>query len=66
MMRTSDKGTQYGVPVRGKEASTRAARGRVCIEPTCDTVLSTYNTALTCWMHDVPHTRPAYGSKTRG
>ena len=31
-------------------------RGRVCEAPDCDTVLSTYNPALLCSVHDVPGT----------
>jgi hypothetical protein len=65
--RAGDKGTQFGPPVRGKEASSRAARGRVCDEPGCDTVLSTYNSASMCWMHERPPFRPArYGTKRLG
>jgi hypothetical protein len=51
-MRTGDRDTQFGAPARGKGATSRAARGRVCEEPGCDTILSTYNSARTCWMHE--------------
>ncbi|HET6475777.1 MAG TPA: hypothetical protein VFH93_06865 [Thermoleophilia bacterium] len=36
-------------------------RGRICDAPHCDTVLSTYNPALYCSLHDVvgmPRRRP--------
>jgi len=67
MVRTGDKGTQFGAPARGKDASSRSARGRVCVEPGCDSVLSTYNAAPTCWMDEAPALRhPLYGTKARG
>ena len=44
-------GAELGVPMRGKEASARPARGRVCAAPGCDTVLSTYNATSLCWLH---------------
>jgi hypothetical protein len=67
MVRTGDKDTQFGVPGRGKGASSRAASGRVCDEPGCDTVLSTYNSASTCWRHATLALRhPLYRSKTEG
>ena len=49
-------GVQFGPPVRGKQASTRAESGRMCDAPGCTAVLSTYNASTTCW----PHTTPAY------
>lgn len=33
--------------------------GRVCEEPGCDTVLSTYNPASYCALHDPAHPAPA-------
>ena len=53
-MRTGDKTTQFGVPARGKGPGSRSARGRVCEEPGCGTILSTYNASPTCWMHEPP------------
>ena len=50
MARTST-GVELGSPQRGKEASSRPIRGRVCDEPGCDTVLSTYNPSAQCWTH---------------
>jgi len=47
-------GVQLGSPARGKEASARPVRGRVCEEPGCQTVLSTYNAATFCWTHVMP------------
>jgi hypothetical protein len=62
MVRTGDKGTQFGAPNRGKEAASRASRGRVCEEAGCGTVLSTYNAAHRCWMHEAP----AFGHRFPG
>jgi hypothetical protein len=44
----------FGPPVRGKEASDRPARGRMCSHDGCETVLSTYNTSDVCWLHAPP------------
>jgi hypothetical protein len=41
----------FGTPERGKKSGSRAAQGRVCNEPECSTILSTYNVAGTCWLH---------------
>ena len=46
-----DTNALFGRPVRGKEASARPARGRVCAHEGCATVLSTYNAADLCWLH---------------
>jgi hypothetical protein len=57
MARPSGKdGVQFGSPERGKDASSRASRGRMCLEAGCTTILSTYNASETCWLH----TGPAY------
>jgi hypothetical protein len=67
MVRSGGRDTQFGVPDRGKGAESRAASGRVCDEPGCDTVLSTYNKAPTCWRHATLAVRhPLYRSKTEG
>ena len=51
-MSSGDDSTPFfGRPDRGKEASTRPARGRICAYPGCSTVLSTYNAAEVCWLH---------------
>lgn len=42
---------QYGPPGSGKGATARASQGRLCDEPSCTTVLSTYNASTTCWLH---------------
>ena len=42
---------QFGVPDRTKQASSRAARGRLCDHEGCETVLTTYNASSTCWLH---------------
>jgi hypothetical protein len=66
MTKAGDSRTQFGPPVRGKGAATRAEAGRTCAEPTCSTVLSVYNAAPTCWMHTGAATRhPLYPSKSR-
>jgi hypothetical protein len=66
-MRTGEKGTQFGPPAKGRDASSRAARGRVCGAVGCDTVLSTYNSANMCWMHEpAPYRPPLYETKRRG
>jgi hypothetical protein len=48
------RGVQLGPPVRGRETASRPVRGRVCERPGCQTVLSTYNPAILCWMHAEP------------
>ena len=51
---TKARGTdrvQYGPPGAGRGAVSRASQGRLCDEPTCTTVLSTYNASTTCWLH---------------
>jgi hypothetical protein len=47
----NDSNVVFGRPDRGKEASTRPARGRICVHQGCATVLSTYNAANVCWLH---------------
>jgi hypothetical protein len=42
---------QYGPPSGGKRAPTRSQVGRHCVEPGCSTILSTYNSSQTCWLH---------------
>jgi hypothetical protein len=44
----------FGSPERGKEASARPPRGRLCNYPSCQTVLSTYNRSDSCWLHAQP------------
>ena len=51
-MSSGDEATVFfGRPDRGKEASARPARGRICAQQGCSTVLSTYNAAEMCWLH---------------
>jgi hypothetical protein len=60
MAKTSE-GVQFGSPNRGKEDTSRQARGRPCDYPGCMTVLSTYNESNTCWLHTTPSYRhPLY------
>jgi hypothetical protein len=41
----------FGPPDRGKDAASRPSRGRPCDMVGCETVLSTYNSSTTCWLH---------------
>ena len=54
MARAGGTQIRFGTPERGKEKDTRAAAGRSCAEPSCATVLSTYNPSETCWLHTTP------------
>lgn len=49
---------QFGTPNRGREASSRPAPGRVCADPGCSTILSTYNPAEHCGVHEPASFRP--------
>ena len=51
-------GVALGTPQRGK-MTIREPGGRRCEASGCDTVLSTYNRALTCYTHTAPETRHA-------
>lgn len=42
---------QFGLPDRGKRAGSRASAGRLCHHQGCSTVLTTYNSGTTCWLH---------------
>jgi hypothetical protein len=53
----SSGAARFGPPDRGKGTLSRAAAGRLCDEPGCATVLSTYNAATTCFLHSAPTTR---------
>jgi hypothetical protein len=58
MVKGISRGTApIGAPDRGKGSSSRPAQGRVCERDGCDTVLSTYNSSGTCWLHSEPTTR---------
>lgn len=57
-MARAGKGIEYGSPDRGKSA-TREEAGRHCSAAGCETVLSTYNHADTCYTHTLPDTRHA-------
>ncbi len=58
MAKTSD-GIQLGTPLRGKRGAARSSRGRLCDHDGCTTVLSTYNSSTTCWLHGAPtYSRP--------
>jgi hypothetical protein len=51
MHKTNSTEVRYGTPVAGKDAAHRAQAGRRCSTVGCETVLSTYNAATTCWLH---------------
>ena len=55
-MAKTSRGIEYGSPLAGKSTA-RGTRGRPCEHPGCTTVLSTYNSATTCWLHSQPATR---------
>jgi hypothetical protein len=59
MNRTNSAEVRYGPPAKGKEAASRARTGRQCEVAGCGTVLSTYNSATTCWLHSSPTHRHA-------
>jgi len=44
----------FGTPESSKAVVQRAESGRLCSEPGCATVLSTYNRSLTCYLHTHP------------
>ena len=54
MNRTNSADVRYGTPATGKSARSRSEAGRRCEFPGCETVLSTYNPAILCWMHTMP------------
>ena len=39
----------------------RQHRGRVCADPTCATVLSTYNESRYCWIHEARPLQRTFG-----
>jgi hypothetical protein len=51
MNRSSSSSVQYGAPQASKQATRRERAGRLCEFPGCETVLSTYNSSATCWLH---------------
>jgi hypothetical protein len=53
----------FGPPDRGKGALSRAKAGRLCDYPGCATVLSTYNSAATCFLHSAPTLRHPLASR---
>ncbi len=54
---TGKDGVHYGPPATGKGSHRRSEAGRSCLEPGCTTVLSTYNSSPTCWLHTGSATR---------
>ena len=59
MNRTNTADVQYGTPATKKGAASRPPAGRTCETPGCETLLSTYNAAVTCWLHSSATTRHA-------
>ena len=55
----SRKDRVFGPPERGKKAADRSPRGRMCEQPGCETILSTYNASPVCWLHAPPAYRHA-------
>jgi hypothetical protein len=51
MMRTRTDLVGYPRQGRDKDAPSRQRSGRVCEVPNCTTILSTYNSDLTCYLH---------------
>ena len=64
MARLADR-TEFGIPMRGKEASYRASTGRVCETAGCETILSTYNGSGLCWLHGPVTYKPARETRPR-
>jgi hypothetical protein len=53
--RINTKGTaRLGSSPREVQRIPRFLRGRVCEEEGCSTVLSAYNGAVCCWVHEAP------------
>ena len=64
MNRSNSSTVQYGVPVASKQAAKRAQAGRQCEVPGCATLLSTYNSSATCWLHTTATRRHALAPTT--
>ncbi len=60
-MRKTNHGVPLGTPYQSKKAGSRSAPGRLCAEPGCSTVLSTYNSSNDCWLHMRPSFRRPLG-----
>ena len=54
-MAKTAQGVNYGSPQTGKGVPVRSGGGRPCAHEGCSTILSTYNSATTCWTH-MPNT----------
>jgi hypothetical protein len=54
-MAKTAQGISFGSPQTGKGVPVRSVAGRSCSHDGCSTILSTYNSATTCWAHR-PHT----------
>jgi hypothetical protein len=59
MINNASKQTRFGTPDNGKGAQYRPAKGRLCQEPGCETLLSTYNASDRCYLHSAPAFRHA-------
>lgn len=59
MAKVGERGVLFGAPDRGKHSPVRTGSGRPCDFPDCPTVLSTYNSSNTCWLHTDPSYRHA-------
>jgi hypothetical protein len=54
-MAKTSQGVEYGSPHLGKGVPVRSGAGRMCSHEGCTTILSTYNSATSCWAH-MPNT----------
>jgi hypothetical protein len=63
-----ERNQQLRATLPGGSVARRPARTqglRICRADGCDTVLSTYNTSGTCWLHTQPRPQPSYARTPR-
>jgi len=53
-MKTGRTQALFGTPTRVRDVAPQAGKGRHCSVFGCTTLLSTYNTSDTCWLHTAP------------
>jgi hypothetical protein len=51
MQRLASSVAALRTPDRGKESLGRPTTTRVCTDPECSTILSSYNDTSACWIH---------------
>jgi hypothetical protein len=54
MTRPASSDVRYGTPDARTSKTHEHRRGRRCDHAGCETVLSSYNSATTCWLHSSP------------